>query len=123
MFSLFTFKMSSDSGSLQRNPPNSQIHITNHTSDWLWAVFAIMLLSDLVFIFLSHRRPLGGRVFHQLPIIILTTATIAYFAMASDLGAAPVMVEFARGWSGGVPTRAIWVSLIFSCISSIHEFV
>ncbi|CAL1704516.1 unnamed protein product [Somion occarium] len=40
------------------------------------------------------QRPRGTRLFHQLGIIILTTASLAYFTMASDLGAAPVPVEF-----------------------------
>lgn len=33
--------------SLDQNPPNAQRHITAGGSDWLWAVFAIMALSDL----------------------------------------------------------------------------
>jgi len=89
--------------SINVNPSNSQEGLTGGTTDWLWAVFAIMLVSDLVFIFWSWRRPIGSRVFHQLPILILTTATIAYFAMASNLGGTPVMTEF-----GYRTTRAIW---------------
>ena len=37
--------------SLDINPPNADRHITAGGSDWLWAVFAIMLISDLVMIF------------------------------------------------------------------------
>ena len=33
--------------SLDQNPPNADRHITPGGSDWLWAVFAIMLLADL----------------------------------------------------------------------------
>lgn len=54
------------------------------------------------------QRPRGTRVFHQLPIIILTTASIAYFSMASDLGATPILVEWQRHGGG---TRQIWVSI------------
>ncbi|TFK50251.1 heat shock protein 30 [Heliocybe sulcata] len=91
--------------SLQSNPPNANIHLTRGGSDWLWAVFAVMLLTDLIFIFWSFRLLRGQRVFHQLPIIILTTATIAYFSMASDLGATPILVEWGRHGGG---TRQIW---------------
>ncbi|KDQ56983.1 hypothetical protein JAAARDRAFT_131129 [Jaapia argillacea MUCL 33604] len=93
-------------GSLGVNPPNANIHITQHTSDWLWAVFAIFLLTDLIFIFWSLRRPRGQRLFHQIPIIILTVGAIAYYSMASDLGATPVQVEWAR--AGRFGTRQIW---------------
>ena len=39
--------------SLDQNPPNADRHITAGDSDWLWAVFAIMVLSTLGIIFLS----------------------------------------------------------------------
>lgn len=35
---------------LDINPPNANIHLSRAGSDWLWAVFAVMLLSDLIFI-------------------------------------------------------------------------
>lgn len=91
-------------GSLDQNPPNADRHITAGGSDWLWAVFAVMALADLGMIvwaftvrsslwpciafsqsFLQRMR--GARFFHNIVIVILTTATVAYFAMASDLGA------------------------------------
>jgi len=85
------------------NPPNAQIHITNHGSDWLWAVFAVMLLSMLGMFAWSYTRPRGTRFFHNIALIILLVSTISYFAMASDLGATPIQTEFrARG------TRQIW---------------
>jgi len=63
----------------------------------LWAVFAIMALSTLGMVAYSFMRPRGTRFFHNLASIILTTSTIAYFTMASDLGATPVQAEFSRG--------------------------
>lgn len=79
------------------------IGLTEHGSDWLWTVFAIMLASDLGFIVWHWRLTRGQRVFHQLPILILTTAMVAYFSMASNLGAAGIETEFrTKG------TRAIW---------------
>ncbi|KAH9934761.1 uncharacterized protein B0H18DRAFT_1181251 [Fomitopsis serialis] len=56
-----------------------------------------MGLCDLAMLGWTFTRARGTRLFHQIGIIVLTTATIAYFAMASDLGAAPVTEEFLRG--------------------------
>ena len=50
------------------------------------------------------QRPKGARLFHQLAIVILATASISYFSMASDLGSTPIRVEFR-----GEGTRQIWV--------------
>ncbi|OCH95534.1 family A G protein-coupled receptor-like protein [Obba rivulosa] len=90
--------------SLDQNPPNAGRNITAGGSDWLWAVFAIMLLSDLAMVMWTFTRPRGTRLFHQIAVIVLTTATIAYFSMASDLGATPVTTEFGTP----VTTRQIW---------------
>ncbi|KAI0741850.1 hypothetical protein C8Q80DRAFT_1196570 [Daedaleopsis nitida] len=93
--------------SLDTNPPNADRHITRGGSDWLWAVCAIMLLTDLLVIFWTLKRPRGTRLFHQLAVIILTTATIAYFSMASDLGATPVRTG--SGFNNtSASTRQIW---------------
>jgi len=83
--------------SLDTNPPNADRHITSGGSDWLWAVFAVMALSTLGMIVWSFTRHRGTRFFHNLAIMILTTSTIAYFTMASDLGATPVRAQFGRG--------------------------
>lgn len=59
----------------------------------------------MIELYVLHQRPRGTRVFHQIAVVVLTTASIAYFSMASDLGATPVPVEFRdRG-----ETRQIWV--------------
>ncbi|EIW72498.1 hypothetical protein TREMEDRAFT_17826, partial [Tremella mesenterica DSM 1558] len=94
---------------LTSNPPNALIHITTHGSDWLWAVFALMLLADLIVFFHHLTIPRGQRVFHHLSMFILTTAAIAYFAMASDLGATPVGTEFSHysNYPQGV-SRQVW---------------
>jgi len=60
----------------------------------------------LVVLFWSLRRP-KNILFHQLAIIILTTSSIAYFSMASDLGHTPITVEFNRSHVGPL-TRDIW---------------
>ncbi len=47
----------------------------------LWAVFAIMLFTDLAIIGWNFTVPKGRRVFHQLAIIILTTAAVVSHRM------------------------------------------
>ncbi|EMD38379.1 hypothetical protein CERSUDRAFT_113539 [Gelatoporia subvermispora B] len=89
---------------VQINPPNAQLHLTTHGSDWLWAAFSIFALSLLIMVALDFMRPRGTRLFHQIAIVVLATATIAYFSMASDLGATPVRAEFRDGNA----TRQIW---------------
>lgn len=50
------------------------------------------------------QRPRGTRFFHNIALIILLVSSIAYFSMASDLGATPIQTEFrAQG------SRQIWV--------------
>ncbi|EIM88878.1 heat shock protein 30, partial [Stereum hirsutum FP-91666 SS1] len=93
--------------SISVNPTVANIDINNATTDWLWAAFAVMFLSDLVFIYWSYTKPIGMRTFYQLPVLILSTASIAYFSMASDLGATPIVAEFPRGAAAG-STRSIW---------------
>ncbi|ORX41179.1 hypothetical protein BD324DRAFT_640780 [Kockovaella imperatae] len=99
----------SSNHAIDTNPPNgTDIHITRRGSSWLWAVFSIMAVSDLIIIGWHFMVPRGQRVFHQLAAIILTTASIAYFAMASDLGFAAITTEFSgHGFPAGT-YRQIW---------------
>lgn len=78
-----------------------------------------MLLTDLVVIGWHFTIPRGQRLFHQLGAIILTTATIAYFSMASNLGSTPIATEFAYlGYPIGT-LRQIWVSFDICLLSRI----
>ncbi|CDZ98620.1 Rhodopsin, retinal binding site [Phaffia rhodozyma] len=97
------------------NPNTSTLDLTTHGSDFLWAVCALMLLTDLIVIFWMMTLPKGTRVFHQISALILTTASIAYFTMASDLGSTPIVPTFIRGAARSSPrtadgqiTRSIW---------------
>ncbi|KAK4703985.1 hypothetical protein P7C70_g2229, partial [Phenoliferia sp. Uapishka_3] len=101
------------------NPLVANIDITTHASDFLWAVFSIMAFSSIALLFLAGRQPIGQRAFHQLAAVICATASVAYFCMASDLGATPIRVEYIRSGTLGAnwvaagvlhPTRSIWVS-------------
>lgn len=91
---------------LQSNPLVANIDISTHASDFLWAIFCVMIVSALALLILAKRQPIGARTFHHLGSALCFTASIAYFSMASDLGATPVVVEFIRGGSLG----ADWVA-------------
>ncbi|BGO98299.1 Protein MRH1 [Rhodotorula toruloides] len=103
---------------LNVNPRVAEIDITTHASDFLWAWFCVLSLSAIGILAWGHMsRPIGERAFHELAAALCFTASIAYFAMASDLGATAVPVEFIRGGSLGEnwvklgvndPTRSIW---------------
>ncbi len=79
---------------LRVNPTVADIDITTHGSDWLWAVFSVMAATGLGTMIWSLKLSRGERAFHYLSAAILATASVAYFSMASDLGATPVRVEF-----------------------------
>jgi len=51
-------------------------NINYKASNFLWAIFAAMLLTDLVMIGWCFSLPKGRRTFHHLSIFILTTAAI-----------------------------------------------
>ncbi|KAJ9479157.1 Protein YRO2 [Pseudozyma hubeiensis] len=97
---------------LTSNPTVADIDITTHGSDWLWAVFSVMAGTGLLTMVWSLKVSRGERAFHYLSAAILATASVAYFSMASDLGATPIRVEFNNygpAMVGGArPTRSIW---------------
>lgn len=93
---------------ISSNPPTADLHLTNSGSNWDWAIFAIMLFSDLCLIIYTFTvRPRASRLFNYLGILILTTSAIAYYTMASNLGNTPIQVQYLRGRSPGT-TRAVW---------------
>jgi len=68
------------------NPSSAARRLSVGASDWLWVVTAIMGISTLLTLAWSKFQPRGARAFHYMAVAILTVSTIAYFAMASDLG-------------------------------------
>ncbi|KAM0789931.1 hypothetical protein ACM66B_006771 [Microbotryomycetes sp. NB124-2] len=103
--------------SITVNPLVANIDISDNATYWLWACFSVLALSAFGLFALGLTRPQGQRAFHNLAAAICFTASIAYYCMASDLGAAAVPVEFIRGGSLGQnwvnqgvrdPTRSIW---------------
>ncbi|KAB8356685.1 hypothetical protein FH972_024261 [Carpinus fangiana] len=77
----------------------SEINITTHGSDWYWAVTAVMAVSTFIFMGLSYTKPREKRIFHYITASITLVASIAYFSMASNIGWAPITVEFQRSAS------------------------
>jgi bacteriorhodopsin len=75
----------------------ADIHITNHGSDWLWAVFSLFALTTILIIGRAYMKPSSDRAFHYITAAVTAVAAIAYFSMASDLGFTPTTVEFQRG--------------------------
>ncbi|THH18897.1 hypothetical protein EW146_g2184 [Bondarzewia mesenterica] len=96
---------------LKSNPPTANLHISTHASDWLWTVFCLMALSFLIVLVRSFMRP-KNFIFHQFALIILITASLAYFSMASDLGHAPITVEFNRSHVGPITRNIFYVRYI-----------
>jgi len=113
------------------NPSSAARRLTIGGSDWLWVVTTIMCISavtafvwsKLVGLFpvlglatfspgrLYQKQPRGTRAFHYIAVVILTVSSIAYFAMASDLGETTVRTEFRRG-----ATRSIFVCYFTSSL-------
>ncbi|GAB0134458.1 hypothetical protein EsDP_00002829 [Epichloe bromicola] len=86
----------------------ADISITVRGSDAYWAIFAFMALMTLLFIAHCRTKPRTERVFHYITISITLVASIAYFAMASNLGWASILVEFFRGGKVEGTTREIF---------------
>ncbi|KAM0553228.1 hypothetical protein ACHAPJ_007516 [Fusarium lateritium] len=78
------------------NGQRSDINITVRGSDWYWAVCAIMTVSTIVFIGVGMMKPRTHRIFNYITAAITMVAAIAYFTMASNLGWAPIAVEYQR---------------------------
>jgi len=91
-------------GALITNPPTGDtFHLSTHGSDWLWALTAVYIVSLLALVGLTYVARAGERIFHYLFIVATFTGSIAYFAMASDLGSTPVVTS-----SNAAGTRQIF---------------
>ena len=96
--------------------PRADLEINRAGSDWYFTVCSVMGFSTLVFMGLAMTKPQTHRVFHYITAAITATATIAYFAMGSNLGQVPIQAEFVRPYSHEVAaagTREIfWVRYV-----------
>ena len=57
---------------------------------------AVMVMATIVFLGLGYMKPREKRIFHYITASITMVASIAYFSMASNIGWAPIRVEFVR---------------------------
>lgn len=83
---------------VNKPPFNIDIHLTNHGSSWLWAVFSIFATLAVVhaFIFsftssLSHRLK---KILFIVPLFTNAIMAFSYFTYASNLGYTGTRVEF-----------------------------
>merc|ERR1712080_664633 len=60
--------------------------VTETGTRTLWAVFVLMLLSMIVFVGMSWTVPISKRLYHIITTLIVTFASLSYFAMASGHG-------------------------------------
>ena len=74
----------------------ANLEITTHGSDWYFTVCSVMGVTTLTIMAFSFRKPQEQRVFHYLTAAITAVATVAYFAMGSNLGQVPIQAEFER---------------------------
>lgn len=101
---------------ISQNPVASNITVNTHGTYFAWAVFAVqtvVFLSLSAFTFMVVNR--GRRTFNYLIAAVLVSNALNWYALASNLGAQPVTVEWYQGnWDGrgnGIDnnaTRSIW---------------
>ncbi|RAO64297.1 uncharacterized protein BHQ10_000309 [Talaromyces amestolkiae] len=60
--------------------------LSQHGSDWLWAVTAIYIIAFFGTLIPCFTAPESDRVFHYLLTMSLLVGSVTYFAQASDLG-------------------------------------
>ncbi|KAE9370343.1 family A G protein-coupled receptor-like protein [Stipitochalara longipes BDJ] len=108
---------------LNINPPlGVDLALTDHGSDWLWAVTAVYVISFfgvLIPCFTSHE---SKRVFNYTLIMALLTGAVTYYAQASDLGWSAVLqtdhftrqIFYARyiNWVVSFPALALSLGLL-----------
>lgn len=68
------------------NPPAGDQQLTEHGSDWLWAVTAVYVVAYLALFGLGFIARAGEKIFHYIFAVALLVGAISYYAMASDLG-------------------------------------
>ena len=65
-------------------PEFEHLHHVGHIT--LWVAFAVFALSTATFSLLSWNIPISKRLYHVLSTLVVLTATVSYFAMASGDG-------------------------------------
>lgn len=83
-----------------QNDKHVEIAITTWGSDFYYAIMSTMGATTLGILVASAWKPRSDRLFFYLCATICGVATIAYFAMGSNLGWTPIDVEFPRTING-----------------------
>lgn len=78
------------------NGRTADISSTVRGSDFYYAVCAVMGATSLTILGLSYMKPRSDRIFFYMTAALNATACLAYFSMGSNLGFAPIGVEFVR---------------------------
>jgi len=78
------------------NGVTADIASTTHGSDFYFAICAAMGVVGLSVLGAGFTKPRSDRIFYYITAAINLTACIAYFTMGSNLGFAPIAVEFMR---------------------------
>lgn len=101
---------------LKLNPTTSgtDIHLTTHGSDWLWAVFSLFALMGVAWGVLygatSNAKPVR-KVSYMLPFLVNVVMVVGYYTYASNLGYTSIAVEFDHvTTSEGLGVRQIFYS-------------
>jgi bacteriorhodopsin len=74
----------------------AQIALTSHGSDWYYSVMSVMGVVGIGVIAAGHMKPQKHRIFFYITAGVNFTAMLAYYAMGSHQGWAPIDVEFRR---------------------------
>ncbi|KAG8204320.1 hypothetical protein GWM34_00112, partial [Candida africana] len=88
------------------NPPNPiiDLHITEHGSDWLWAVFSVFALFAIVhgfiYSFTDVRKSGLKRALLTIPLFNSAVFAFAYYTYASNLGYTWILTEFNHAGTG-----------------------
>ncbi|KAK5105751.1 hypothetical protein LTR62_002187 [Meristemomyces frigidus] len=74
--------------------------ITEWGSDWYYAICSVMGTTAIGIMAASYMKPRSERIFFYMCAAICTTASIAYYAMGSNLGWTPIDNEWVRSIAG-----------------------
>lgn len=96
-------------------PPPVDRALTENGSNWLWTVTAIFCLEFLLVLAHSFVAKAGEKIFHYIFTITLLVGSIAYFAMASNLGWE--LANQANEEDRGDPRQLFWVKYVYWLVS------
>ncbi len=79
-----------------QNGKTAAIAVTSHGSDFYYAIMSVMGIVGIGTIIAGHMKPQRHRIFYYITAAINLTAMLAYYAMGSHQGWAPIDVEYLR---------------------------